>query len=51
MSVTITLEDDLDISRGDISGRQQSASGWPQDVELMIVGWEKSRFRKREIHH
>ena len=36
MSVSITLEDDLDISRGDMIGRPNNQPTVSQDIELMI---------------
>ena len=41
MSVTMTLEDDIDISRGDMIVRENNVPQSGQDIELMICWFNK----------
>ena len=52
MSVTITLEDDLDVSRGDMIVRVKNQPEILQDIEMMVC-WlgENPLNRKRKIYH
>lgn len=45
MSVTITLEDEIDISRGDMIVRENNMPESTQDIELMICWLNKSQLK------
>jgi len=47
MSITITLEDDIDISRGDMIVRENNKPEVSQDIEAMICWMEDSPLQER----
>jgi len=46
MSVTITLEDDIDISRGDMLVRSENRPEAQQDLDVMFAG----SMPRRRVH-
>src|ERR1700710_3127110 len=48
MSVTVRLEDDIDVSRGDMIARIKNAPTPSQDIDAMICGWTNEPLPPRQ---